>query len=135
MDRSKDWFAQAESDLEFGKTAASTGHHEWAAFIAQQSAEKAVKALVQALRGAVRGHSITEILRSLPPSVKVSQEVLQSAQALDKVYVTSRYPNGFASGRPADYFNGTDSQDFLEHARRILEFCRSQIHRPGPSAP
>ncbi len=135
MDRSKDWFAQAESDLEFAKTAASTGHHEWAAFIAQQSAEKAVNALVQALRGAVRGHSITEILRSLPPPVSVSQEVLQSAQALDKVYVTSRYPNGFASGRPADYFNGADSQEFLDHARRIVEFCRSQIHRPGPSAP
>jgi HEPN domain-containing protein len=40
MDRSKVWFEQAESDLEFGKTAASTGHHGWAAFIAQQSAEK-----------------------------------------------------------------------------------------------
>jgi HEPN domain-containing protein len=135
MDRSKDWFEQAERDLAFGKTAASTGHHEWAAFIAQQGAEKAVKALVQSLRGAVRGHSITEILRSLMPSVSVSQEVIQSAQALDKVYVTSRYPNGFASGRPADYFSGTDSQEFLDHARRILEFCRSQIYRPGPSAP
>ncbi|MGO8814616.1 MAG: HEPN domain-containing protein [Terriglobia bacterium] len=120
MDRSKDWLEQAESDLAFGKTAASTGHHEWAAFIAEQGAEKDVKALVQALREAVRGHSITENLRSLPPSVSVTQEVIQGAQALDKVDATSRYPNGFASGRPADYFNGTDSQDFLNHARRIV---------------
>ncbi len=130
MNRSEDWLGQAERDLEFAKTAASTGHHEWAAFIAQQSAEKAVKALVQSLHGAARGHAITEILRMLPHSAGVSQEILVSAQALDKVYVTSRYPNGFASGRPADYFNGKDSQELLDHAGRIVEFCRSKIPRP-----
>jgi HEPN domain-containing protein len=135
MNRAEDWFGQAERDLEFGRTAASTGHHEWAAFIAQQGAEKAVKALVQSLHGAVRGHSITEILRLLPPSVGVGQDLLQCAQTLDKVYVTSRYPNGFASGRPADYFNEKESQELLDHARRILEFCRSKIHGSGPSAP
>ena len=130
MDRSEDWLGQAERDLEFGKTAATTGYHEWAAFIAQQSAEKAAKALVQALHGAVRGHTITEILRGLPQSAGVSQEILASAQALDKVYVTARYPNGFASGRPADYFNAKDSQELLDHAGRIVQFCRSKIPRP-----
>lgn len=135
MNRAEDWLGQAERDIQFAATAASTGHHEWAAFIAQQGAEKAVKALVQSLRGSVRGHSITEILRNLPPSVVVGQELLQCEQALDRVYVTSRYPNGFASGRPADYFNGTESRDLLDYARRIFEFCRSQIPRPGPGAP
>ena len=130
MDRSADWLGQAEKDLEFAKTAAAAGHHEWAAFIAQQSAEKAAKALVQSLHGAVRGHAVTDILRGLSSSVGVSQEMLASAQALDKVYVTSRYPNGFASGRPADYFNAKDSQELLDHAERIVEFCRSKIPRP-----
>jgi len=130
MDRSEDWLGQAERDLEFAKTAASTGHHEWAAFIAQQSAEKAVKALVQSLHGAVRGHSITEILRKLPPAVGIDEDLLDSAQELDKVYVTSRYPNGFGSGKPGDYFNGRNSRELLDHARRILEFCRSKIPRP-----
>jgi HEPN domain-containing protein len=60
-----------------------------------------VKALVQSLHEAVRGHSLTEILRVIPPSVGVGQDLLLCAQTLDKVYVTSRYPNGFASGRPA----------------------------------
>ena len=128
MNRAGDWLGQAESDLEFAGTAASTGHHEWAAFVAQQSAEKAAKALVQSLHGTVRGHSITEILRKLPAPVVASQDILTSAQALDKVYVTSRYPNGFASGRPSDYFSEKDSQELLTHARRILDFCRSEIH-------
>ncbi len=42
MDRSKEWFEQAERDWDFGKSAASTWQYERADFIAQQSAEKAV---------------------------------------------------------------------------------------------
>ena len=44
-DRSKDWLAQAEKDLEQAKSSQAGGRHEWACFAAQQSAEKAVKAL------------------------------------------------------------------------------------------
>lgn len=128
MNRAADWSGQAERNLEFAGTAVTSGYHEWAAFAAQQSAEKAAEARVQSLHGTVKGHSITEILRKLPSSVEAGQDVLASAQALNKVYVTSRYPNGFASGRPSDYFNEKDSQELLNHARRILEFCRSQIH-------
>src|SRR2546429_6423553 len=50
---------------------------------------KAVKALVQALHGEVRGYGIAEILRQLPASVKVTDTLLDSARELDKVYVTS----------------------------------------------
>jgi HEPN domain-containing protein len=127
MNRAADWLGQAERDLEFAGTAVAPGYHEWTAFAAQQSAEKAVEALVQSLYGAVRGHSITEILRQLPATVEAGQDIFASAQALDKVYVTSLYPNGFASGRPIDYFREKDSQELLAHARRILDFCRSKI--------
>ena len=44
-ERSKDWFVQAERDLEQAKSSQKEGRHEWACFAAQQSAEKAVKML------------------------------------------------------------------------------------------
>ncbi len=128
MNRAADWLKQAERDLEVADAEASRGYHEWAAFAAQQGAEKAVKALVQSLHGSARGHSITEILRQLPASVSVPPTALMASQELDKVYVTSRYPNGFASGSPSDYFNEKNSRELLAHARGILEFCRSKIH-------
>lgn len=53
--------------------------------------------------------------------------LIDAARELDQVYVTSRYPNGFAAGSPADYFTDQTSQRLLDHARSILEFCRSQI--------
>lgn len=102
--------------------------HEWAAFAAQQCAEKAVKALVQALHGSVRGHSVSEILRQLPASVIVPDATMSAALALDKVYFTARCPNGFTSGSPGDYFSEDDSRVLIEDARAILEFCRSQIN-------
>ncbi|MBZ5543677.1 MAG: HEPN domain-containing protein [Acidobacteriia bacterium] len=128
MNRAADWLKQAELDLRAAEDSRTTGHHEWAAFQAQQCGEKAVKALVQSLHGAVRGHSITEILRQLPASTGIPPALLLAGQELDKVYFTSRYPNGFASGAPSDYFNERNSQELLAHARQILGFCRSQIH-------
>ena len=127
MNRAADWLKQAERDLGFAETAIATKYYEWAAFCAQQSAEKAVKALIQSLHGSVRGHSITEMLRQLTASVEVPKPVLGGAQELDRVYVTSRYPNGFASGTPGDYFNEAAGRELVEHARTIVEFCRSKI--------
>ncbi len=128
MDRSADWLKQANSDLEAAAVSAASGHHEWAAFQAQQGAEKSVKALVQSLHGSVRGHAIVEILRLLPSSLIVPQDVIDAGSELDRVYFTSRYPNGFASGSPSDYFNQTSSQRLISYAKTVLEFCRSQIH-------
>jgi HEPN domain-containing protein len=87
VSRAADWLRQADVDLSAAKDSAAAGHHEWAAFQAQQGAEKAVKALVQSPHGAVRGHSITEILRQLASKVKVPEAVLDGARELDKVYV------------------------------------------------
>jgi HEPN domain-containing protein len=43
--RWKDWWSQAERDLEHARESAAAGRHEWACFAAHQAGEKAVKAL------------------------------------------------------------------------------------------
>ena len=43
----------------------SGGFHEWACFSAQQSAEKAVKAVFQKAGGDAWGHSVADLLRLL----------------------------------------------------------------------
>ncbi len=127
MNRAADWLKQAAEDLQAAEDSRAAGHHEWTAFQAQQSSEKAVKALIQSLHGSVRGHSITEMLRQLPTTLKVPETLLDAARGLDKVYFTARYPNGFASGSPSDYFDEKSSRELLGHARQILDWCRSQI--------
>jgi HEPN domain-containing protein len=128
VNRAGDWLKQAELDLKAAEDSAAAGHHEWAAFQAQQSAEKAVRALIQSLHGAVRGHAVLEILKQLPASVGVGEAILNAARELDKVYFTTRYPNSFDSGKPADYFTGENSRQLIGYGREVLEFCRSKIH-------
>ncbi len=127
MNRAADWLKQAERDLAAARHSAMTGDHEWTAFQSQQCAEKAVKALVLVLRGAPREPGVAEILQQVLDVVKVPHPTLHAAQELDKVYVTSRYPDSFATGAPADYFTDRTSKELIGFATQILEFCRSQI--------
>ena len=46
--RADDWFRQAPRDLAHARDTFEDGVYEWAAFAAQQAAEKAVKALYTA---------------------------------------------------------------------------------------
>ena len=127
MERAQDWLRQAERDLAAAENSAASGFHEWAAFGAQQCGEKALKALAQSLHGAVRGHSLTAILRAILGEGAPPEEILEAARELDQVYVTSRYPNGFASGSPLDYFSDKTTERLLRHARTILQFSRGRI--------
>ena len=127
MNRGADWLKMAERDLGYAEVGAASGYHEGAAFHAQQCAAKAVKALLPPLHIAHREHFITEIGRQLPPSAHVPPEILSAALRLDKVYLSSRYPDEFASGSPSDYFSENDSRELIAYGRQILEWCRSQI--------
>jgi len=128
VNRAADWLKQAHRDLGAARDSASAGYHEWAAFQAQQCADKAAKAFVQSLHGAVREHSVTDILSHLPASAQPPESVLDSARELDRIYVATRYPNGFAAGAPADYFTEKSSRQLIEQASHVLEFCRNKIH-------
>jgi hypothetical protein len=64
--RSRDWFAQAERDLDQARASERDGRHEWACFAAQQAAEMAVKALHLSLGQEAWGHIVARLLSDLP---------------------------------------------------------------------
>lgn len=123
-ERSSDWFKQAVRDLESAKTQAKDGFFEWSCFIAQQAAEKAVKAVYQKLGAEAWGHSVSDLLRGLSKKIRGSAGLIESAKALDKFYIPARYPNGWASGIPSEYLGRKDAQDAIRNSKRILRFCK-----------
>ena len=127
VERSKDWIAQSERDLEQAKWSAKGGFYEWACFIAQQAAEKAVKAVYQALHGTCRGHSVSALLRSLPEGYRPEAPVVEAAMRLGRFYIQTRSPNGFDIGNPKDYYTETDSEAALEDARTVIAFCNNKL--------
>ena len=128
-ERWKDWLKQAKRDLNHAVHSSKDKDFEWSCFSAQQAAEKAVKAVFLYLHGEGWGHSVYGLLKALSGKVKVSQKVLEAAKLLDKHYIPTRYPNGFDSGIPADYYTKKEAQEAIKNAREIIKFCQSCIRR------
>jgi len=127
--RASDWLAQAERDLSRAGIDIQHEYWEWACFTAQQAAEKAVKALLMSQGYTAWGHAITPMLRS-QEEIAVSTALVEYAQLLDAHYIPTRYPNGFAEGKPADYYNRAKAEEAVDAATQIIRFCRDHIHRP-----
>ena len=127
MRRSQDWLQQARKDLVHAKESAKIGHYEWCCYASQQSAEKSLKALYLELSADAWGHSLTRLLKSLPKFIKVPQPLLDGSKTLDRHYIPARYPNGFDSGAPEDYFTNNDALEAISIAENFVGFCTNQI--------
>jgi HEPN domain-containing protein len=123
--RARDWLAQAERDLEQARDSQAAGRHEWACFAAQQSAEKAVKALHQALGQEAWGHVVARLLRELP--VEVPEHLIEKAKVLDNFYIATRYANGHPEGAPFEHYGPLQSGDAIRYAGEILEFVHPEM--------
>jgi HEPN domain-containing protein len=126
-ERSSDWMRQAQADLRHARHALDDADFEWSAFAAQQSAEKAVKALYQKLHLEAWGHTLSVLLANLPEPARPAPPLIDTAKALDKHYIPTRYPNGFERGAPTDFYTHDEAVRAIAQAEAILEFCRRQI--------
>ncbi len=127
MNRSRDWYAQAERDLEQARDSRAAGRHEWACFAAQQAAEKAVKALHLALGQEAWGHVIASLLRELPQPVP--EVLVDKARVLDNFYIATRYANGHPAGAPYEHYGSLQSDQAIAYAREILDFVCAEMAR------
>lgn len=126
------WLEESEQDLRAIAGNIEAGAFNWACFIAQQAAEKAVKA-VRIDRGedVLRIHSVTALIRGdkrrgLPDLAGLSA-YLEDAQELDQHYIPARYPNGVPFGRPHEFYNRRKAERCLECAQRIVSACRTML--------
>ena len=90
MDRSSDWLREAEGDLEHARSDVEHGFFNWACFSAQQSGEKALKAVFQKMGAEAWGHSVADLMEELSKSFEVSAELREGALELDKAYIPAR---------------------------------------------
>ena len=115
MNRWRDWWNQSLRDLRHAENALEDGDHEWAAFAAQQAAEKALKTAIMASGGEPWGHSLTGLVEALPAQLVATEAIIEAASRLDKHYIPSRYPNSFASGYPGTLYTRGEAEGAIAH--------------------
>ena len=123
------WLKQANADLNAARNSITSKNFEWAAFQAQQAAEKAVKALWYHSGSDPWGHSIVKLLQDFP---KMSQypalaDLMSNAKKLDKLYILTRYPNGLPDMIPAEVYTAEEAQSAVDAALEIIRNLSSII--------
>ena len=122
-ERSGDRLAQARRDLESAKSQRKEKFYEWACFISQQSAEKAIKAVMQKLGAETWGHVTSKLLEALEEMEGKVSGLRKTALFLDKFYIPARYPNGWGEGIPADFITKEDADSAIDNSEKILRYC------------
>jgi len=119
------WLAQAENDLAFAEHGLRLGFFSQVCFLAQQVAEKALKA-VHYRRGArlVLGHSVDALLEPLERDDPEAGALRDGAKELDQHYVPARCPNSLPGTIPFQAYTEEQARRSLAHAQRIVELAR-----------
>lgn len=126
--RAGDCWRQGEADLAHARAAMAAGHYDWSCFAAQQSAEKAVKAVHQKLGRDAWGHSVTELLRALPEEM-VTPQALELGRALDQHYIATRSPHMLPAGAPADLYTEREASRAIAATEAIIASCRRELSK------
>ncbi len=122
------WLRQAENDHAFAELAVREGFCAQACFLAQQVAEKALKAIAYA-RGerVVLGHSLVELVERFGTPLPTLQNLRETAGVLDQYYVPTRYPNGLPGGVPFEAFSRQQAAQAVLDAGRFLIAARAAL--------
>ncbi len=125
---SERWLLQAERDFDDGRFSSQGKRYNLACFLAQQSAEKAIKAFLysQGIEE-VWGHSVAELCADAQKLDADFKELMKNAASLDKYYIPTRYPNGLPGGIPSDVYQKEDASQALFLASKIIEFVKGKI--------
>lgn len=119
------WFLQAVQDLDDAEFIFSGKRYNVSCFLAQQAAEKVLKAYLLAIGAEeVWGYSVADLCRDIVQIDKSFVNWQERIAPLDKYYIPTRYPNALPGGIPAGAFDENDARRALELAREIIEFVK-----------
>jgi HEPN domain-containing protein len=122
------WLSQAQHDLRAAALNRREGFPEIACFLAQQSAEKALKAFLYAQgERPVVGHATHRLVQDCAEYETAFAELLDGCRQLDQYYIPTRYPNGLPEGIPHDVYTPAQAGQAIELAQAIIQFVADRL--------
>ncbi len=125
------WLQTAEEDLQAAQVLLNEKMYAQACFYAQQSSEKAVKALWYLVDANPWGHSVQRLVMEFPQQDQIEnvEAWLEYGALLDKFYIPTRYPNGLPDLTPGQVYRKDDAERGLNAARKLLTACKARLDR------
>ena len=122
------WLEQSEADLLGAQVLFENNVYHLVCFIAQQVAEKAIKAFLYT-RGEkiVTGHSVTALATWAEQFDAAFAALRDEVAILDGYYIPTRYPNGIPDSIPAKVYTRKPAEEALRMAEKTIEFVRPRI--------
>lgn len=127
-DRVRRWLDQAATDLAISIEVRERYAHQ-ACFHAQQSAEKALKALLTRLSGgAIPTQQLERLMLTFVKlDIRVPDDVRADARSLDKFYVSTRYPDALGFADAALAYQPRDADAAIVSAERVRAWCDREL--------
>ena len=113
------WFGRGTEDLDAARYNREGGHHSQSAFLAQQAAEKALKAVLIAIGLPLRKtHDLVASARQL----HAPHGIENACDTLNPHYIEARYPTGLE-----DKYEAEDAREAIEAAAEVVAWARTRL--------
>ena len=130
-DDARRWLDQAEDDLRWARHLAGAGAHNIACFLSQQSAEKALKALLFHLgEELVIGHAVQGLCQKAATLIPELAPRCPHWAFLDGFYLTTRYPDALPGGIPARAYDQDAAQMAVGLAQEVIDYVKGRVGGP-----
>jgi HEPN domain-containing protein len=120
------WLEQAENDLRWAHHLLDAGAYHLACFLAQQVAEKALKALLY-WHGEelVLGHSVRDLCERAAKAYPTLRDRCARWGALDGFYVPTRYPDALPGSIPSHVYDRQTADEAVTTADDVVSTVRT----------
>jgi HEPN domain-containing protein len=122
------WLEQAEADRRGAQLLFEGQSYHLACFVAQQVAEKALKAFLYAQgEEFVIGHSVEALCRWAVEFDADFEPLREQVAPLDGYYIPTRYPNGLPDSIPARVYTRRAAEETMAMADQVLLLVQQKL--------
>lgn len=125
-EEASNWWQQALKDLESAKKNLSIEAYYVTAFLSQQAAEKALKALY--IYKIMDSPGKTHSLLRLGKEVGIPSEYYHGLRKLNPDFILTRYPD-VADGVPYELYDGQIAQEKVSIAEKVIKWVEKELKK------
>jgi len=123
------WLRQADHDLLVAQTQLQSGFFSDCCFMAEQIAQKALKAFLYAQgERAIAEHSVKSLMKRAMASDRRFEPLIEEAAMLDQYYIPTRYPDALAEPAvPFESYTKDQATKAIASAQRMFTLVKQSL--------